>query len=247
MHDRATIQKHFSVKSDKQPDPFYSFAFFKMLSIGDMMHYVRWERCKNESHPLEDLMSWANFKQWLIAHFLKICLPFLRNEGGPMMVYAPLNMATFFRLLIHTAGLGYPGHWLSSIIMALSSGMISTTARAPRELVKNPKNVDVIHPAQTICIKPWIAEFTTLAAQWQDALPFAMAVPSGTLPSPEAITEYLVKIPCRWIFREPHLMLVFWNHKEYDEPPRNLYQVLLNVEVTNPVRHGRLGITGSRP
>ncbi|KAI1139797.1 hypothetical protein F5Y05DRAFT_380108 [Hypoxylon sp. FL0543] len=241
MYDPVMIQDHFSVRlangevfKTSYPIPM-SMSFLAILQI-----YQRWERYKHDRSSLEQLKPRAAFSRWLIAHFLKLCLPFPRSlvedpseEDDPGLVYAPFNMTVFLRLLVQMAELGYPGHWLSNIIASIGGGEITTTARAPRQYVLDPAAVDEVYTPRTISVKPWAAEFTTLVAQWQALLPFAVVVRSGILPLPEIITEYSVKFswyPSRDPLNVPHFMLVFWNHRKYGEPPKDLYRLLLDDE-----------------
>jgi hypothetical protein len=45
-----------------------------------------------------------------------------------------MNSTTLFRLVERLAEVGYPAHWLSGILVAVCSGVVFTTARAPRRL-----------------------------------------------------------------------------------------------------------------
>ncbi|KAI2783149.1 hypothetical protein F4815DRAFT_381571 [Daldinia loculata] len=223
MHDRKLVEQHFQVKLAKEPPRLRMFA---------LRFYHRWERCENiRRHSLEQLIPRPSFLKWLYAHFLKICIPFPRAPAT-FSLYAPLNMTVILRLLAQMGELGYPGHWLSSIITSLGCGSITTTARAPWSGVLSPAVDRKKHPSRTICVKPWSAEFTTLAAQWRGLLPFTVVVPSGILPPPEAIAEYSIRIPhvTDSYLDVPHFILVFWNCQKYDMPLQNLYTILLDDE-----------------
>lgn len=219
MHDRVAIQKHFHMKPGKD-NPF------------DVVSYHRWEKCQNKASPLEQLMPQPSLSKWLFAHILKICLPSPRAPSSSSMVYAPNNMTVFMRLLVEMAEAGYPSHWLSSVITSLSSGSITTTARAPREDVLDCVAVDAVYPSRTMNFKPWVAEFTTLVTMWRGVLPFPVVTPSGILPSPEIITEYSIPMPPHGCpaANIPHFALVFWNDGKYDEPPELLRPILLDDE-----------------
>ncbi|KAI0131137.1 hypothetical protein F4814DRAFT_457043 [Daldinia grandis] len=223
MYDRKLIEDHFQVKLAKEPSK------LERSENPVLQSYHRWQRCESICCSLEQLMPRESFLKWLFAHYLKICIPFLR----PLDLYcfvAPLNTTAFLRLLVHMSELGYPGHWLSSIIASLSYGTITTTARAPRGKMLNTTAVDRVYPSRTICVKPWSAEFTTLVAQWRGLLPFTIVVPSGTLPPPEIIVEYSIKIPHvpDTMFDCPEFILVFC--REYDLSLWNLYTLLLDDE-----------------
>ncbi|KAI0850039.1 hypothetical protein F5Y00DRAFT_233431 [Daldinia vernicosa] len=224
MHDRKLVEQHFQVKLAKGPP--------EIVMPFDLCSYHRWERCESiRPYPLEQLISRPSFSKWLYAHFLKICIPFPRPQAT-CPAYAPLNMTVIPRLLARMSELGYPGHWLSSIITSLGCGSITTTARAPWSIVLSPAADRKKHPSRTICVKPWSAEFTTLVAQWRGLLPFTVVVPSGILPPPEAIAEYSIRIPhaVGSYLDTPHFTLVFWNSQKYGTPPQDLYKILLDDE-----------------
>ncbi|KAI1213605.1 uncharacterized protein F4807DRAFT_193787 [Annulohypoxylon truncatum] len=224
MHDPIMIRKHFSVELAEVENGGTNLDRFSML------FYHRWERCNSDTTPLERLMSKTDLSRWLHAHFLKICLPFRRPTTT--LVYAPLNMTMFMRLLTLMGELGYPGHWLSDIIKSLGSGEIKTAARAPRKFLLNPTIVDGVHPLRTMCVKPWNAEFTTLVTQWRDLFRFTTVMSGGILPPPEIIMEYSIKVPLVGAdgLQQPHFMLVFWNQRKYGELMGDIYQLLLDDE-----------------
>lgn len=235
MHDRDKIQKHFQVKLAKELPAASAFESLMLPFSMVMRKYQLWGRCKSGSSSLEELLPKPSLCKWLFSHFLKICLPFPRPEVSNSLVYAPNNMTAFLRLLVQMAEIGYPSHWLSFIITSLGSGSITSTARAPRKYVLNPAAVDMEYSSRTMCVKPWATEFATLVTMWHRFLPFAVVVPSGILPSPEIIVEYSIWIPPGPASSEsdcgvPHFMLVFWNHRKYNEPPKNLRAILLDDE-----------------
>ncbi|KAI0010631.1 hypothetical protein F4779DRAFT_577027 [Xylariaceae sp. FL0662B] len=228
MYDRSLIQKHFSLKLVKETPqlPFAMPFDFPMLA------YHRWERCESPNYTVEQLMPRPSLSNWLFSHFLKLCLPFPRPQSGYTLVYAPLNMSVFLRLLDRMAELRYPGHWLSDIVTSLAAGEIITTARAPRKYVLTPAAVDKVYASRTINVKPWAAEFTTLTTMWRGLLPFGLMAPSKLLPPPETIAEYAITFPpiIDADLNFPHFMMVFWNARKYGEPPRNLRPLLLDDE-----------------
>lgn len=235
MHDRAAIEKHFLMKLGGGGPPLHAILSMQaMTNIPPTMlaWYYRWESCHSRVSPLEQLMPQASLSKWLFAHFLKICLPFPRPTYDISQVYAPNNMTAFMRLLVQMAEVGYPGHWLSSIITSLSSGSITTAARAPRKYVLDKAAVDAVYPSRTMSVKPWSAEFTTLATMWRSVLPFTVVVPDGTLPPPEIIAEYSIFNPLLACSNAnvSHFAVVFWNAGKYDDPPKVLRPFLLDDE-----------------
>lgn len=128
MYDRHLLKSHFHLQfSAQNPDEAVN---------GPMpsMHYTLWERFPQSSiMSFEQLMPQDKFLHWLHSHFLKLCLPFPRSkgDGDPTMVFAPLNLTAFLRLVMHVSELGYPAHWISNLMESILSGQITTTARPP--------------------------------------------------------------------------------------------------------------------
>lgn len=229
MYNRQLIQTHFGVKLSKETPEAETFG----LGAGmyPLIPYYLWEKSATKSAGLASLMSRPALFKWLQAHFLKICLPHPRPQASMTLVYAPLNLTNFLRLLCHVASLGYPAHWLSTLIDSICSGDMSTTARAPRKQVLAPSDVDKTYPSRTMSVAPWTAEFTTLVAVWQAFLPFGLLTKTP-LPAPDAIAEYCIGLPgfSASNLHVPHFMLVFWNQKSVGQPPRNLRPFLLDDE-----------------
>ncbi len=229
MHDRQLIQTHFGVKQSKETPGLGMLG--SSPGMFPMIPYYLWEKSTAKGDGLESLMSRPALFKWLQAHFLKICLSHPRPEASHTLVYAPLNLTIFLRLLCRVADLGYPAHWLSTLIDSICGGDISTTARAPRRLAIKRSDVDQVHPSRTMSVAPWAAEFTTLVALWRTLLPLGLLVKTP-LPSLDGIGEYVISIPelYAWNLHVPHFMLVFWNQTRSGPPPQNLRFLLLDDE-----------------
>ncbi|KAK3693211.1 hypothetical protein B0T22DRAFT_35266 [Podospora appendiculata] len=109
--------------------------------------------------------------------FMKICLPYPRFttfDHRCAAIYAPLNLTAFLRLIVQMHEVGYPAHWLSGMLGSICSGSITTTARAPRVLVADVKDVSKRYSAKAINMAPWRAEFNTLLSLWRPLLPFGL-------------------------------------------------------------------------
>lgn len=234
MYNRKLIHTHFGLKLSKETPEADDFGFGPMMY--PMIPYYLWEKpaAANKS-GLGGLMSRPDLFKWLQAHLLKICLPYPRPHNSMSLVYAPLNLTNFLRLLCHASNLGYPAHWLSALIDSICSGEIATTARAPRALVLKPSDVDKVHTARTMSVAPWAAELTTLVAVWQAFLPFGLLTKTP-LPALDGVAKYTISLP-EFRARDlhvPHFMLVFWNQNSFGEPPRNLRPILLDDETGDP-------------
>ena len=184
--------------------------------------------------PWEKMMPRVELERWLVAHFLKLVLPFPREVWSQKLVYAPLNMTTFFRLVAHTAELGYPTHWLSNLLSALCEGEITTTARAPRAVVMEPNLVKVAYPPRKMCLRPFVAEFKVLLSVWRALLPFGVLLQHEILPDLRAVREYRISFPPQDLRRvawqiNPHYALVLGQKDILKE--KDLRKVLLDDEV----------------
>ncbi|KAI3391944.1 hypothetical protein diail_6590 [Diaporthe ilicicola] len=229
MSSKQELRDHFCAElinqDDERTDFYLGSKYWVWKPSGD-----------TDEIPWGRLMPRARVERWLYAHFLKICLPASRdpkypNRGAP--VYAPLNLTAFLRLVVRLAERGYPAHWLSTVIENLTSGVIKTTARAPRTDALDVKAVDTIHPLRPMSVAPWMAEFTTLLGIWRGLMPFGFAVASGAHVTPADVYEYSVTFPdfreedAR--FRVPHFVLVFEN-TELGKTGQSLRKTLLDDE-----------------
>lgn len=184
--------------------------------------------------PWDKLMPRARAERWLYAHFLKICLPARRDSEDGAPVYAPQNLTAFMRLILRLAERGYPSHWLGTIIENLTSGVVKTTARAPRKEVMDVQDVSKMYPLRQITVAPWVAEFTTLVGIWRGLVPFGFVVANGAQVTLADVFEYSVTFPdfnCpRDQLRIPHFVLIFYN-TDLGKMPQSIRSTLLDDEV----------------
>ncbi|KAG6364994.1 hypothetical protein INS49_006599 [Diaporthe citri] len=142
----------------------------------------------------EQLMPKPKLTHWLHAHFLKLCFP------NPLtLVYAPLNLAVFLRLLVHVVELGYPAHWSSALLAALLEGEIATTARAPY-----PSARDVVE--YTVMFPPLRTEYPHVP---HFMLVFDDEIRFGKLPKAGAVC---VLTTFRWTAKDQSV--TFWMHED---------------------------------
>lgn len=178
-----------------------------------------------DTHRLEKFLS---------AMFLKLVLPFPRDTRGNNLIYSPLNAASFLKLLEVLCLRDNQAHRICEALNSILSNDLVTTARAPRSspLSMDESNRDFAR--QKIDIKPFLAEFSTLAAIWRNIMPFGYDHES--LPLLENIAEYRVKlgqITEGVDFNVPHSGLLFWNSDVAALPKKNLRKLLLDDEKGN--------------
>lgn len=133
-------------------------------------------------------MPRERLETWLYRLLLKLAMPTERQSQSFVLIYSPLNLAIFYRLLLHLSNIGYPAHWLSGVLDNLLEGRIDTTARPPRSDPLKIKETKAIMPALTQSVKPFVAELSTLASMWQSALPFGVL--STNIPRRQDIRKY---------------------------------------------------------
>jgi hypothetical protein len=248
MYDEERVTDHFALRQlpgDRHEDDDYDDYLAPMgqavmgmnsLQSGSFVResYQIWERVRQTKLPLQRLLPRATLDRWLFAHFLKICLPYTRPaaEGAPM--HSPLNLTAFLRLVTHLHQIGYPPHWLSTILTNLCEDEITTTARAPRQVSTDQSFVAIVFPSLKMAISPWRAEYTTLLSIWTPLLPFAFLAPANSLVLPSDVAEYTVSFHNQMVnnahLRVPHFMLVFWDTSNGPEPPRDMRNFLLDDE-----------------
>lgn len=130
MYNRELIQSHFQLKLSTETPEDSTDQF-------PLQRYFLWERIPQQTLTFEQLMPQNKFIHWMHAHFLKLCLPYPRPIFDQPPIYAPLNMTVFCRLIAHVSELGYPAHWISSLIQSILSGKITTSARPPAQVVSS--------------------------------------------------------------------------------------------------------------
>lgn len=140
-------------------------------------------------------MPRSNLEHWLHGHLLKICLPHERPFVSDRPVHAPLNLTAFLRLVARMHEVGYPAHWLSGTLASICEGSITTTARAPRQLVLTTEDVAKSYPFRKISLGPWKAEYTTLLSIWRRFLPFGVIAPENSLVPLSDIVECSITFP----------------------------------------------------
>ncbi len=113
--------------------------------------------------------------------------------GVDAVTWKPLNLTAFLRLLIHLHSLGYPSHWLGQVLGDILSDKLMTTARSPQDCPVGLDQAMKRWPAQKLPATAFLAELSTLTAQFLQVLPFAVIVKDGVIPMAEAIRECTIR------------------------------------------------------
>ena len=103
-------------------------------TINPLAQYLQWSRTSHVPLSFSDLLPRAKLSKWLFTMFFKITLPANRKgqDWDHTLIYAPLNLTAFFRLLIHLQQVGYPSHWLSETLVQILEDQVITLARPPQ-------------------------------------------------------------------------------------------------------------------
>ncbi|KAM0322180.1 hypothetical protein ACHAQA_009670 [Verticillium albo-atrum] len=192
------------------------------------VEYCHWTRRRSASPPLEQLKPREDLDRWLHTHLLKICVPVKRPQSGLPIIYAPLNLTAFLRLVARAAEAGYPAHWLSGTLTTIADNQLVTSAQMPQktnmDVADLPGVLGTGRKARRVNVGPWIAEFTTLLALWIPLLPFQF-VPTvlGLLPPLDDIAEYEIEMnEGNWgeglHNGTPHNVLVLWDLSKHARP-----------------------------
>ncbi|KAI8307905.1 putative tetratricopeptide [Colletotrichum sp. SAR11_59] len=239
MHDAKEVESNFGVTREKNPNPpeVDETALLQMFGGNKFAieDYFIWAKSSNTTARGKRLMSRSALERWLYLHLLKICLPYHRPKLSDRPVHAPLNLTTFLRIVGHMHDVGYPAHWLSGVLSSVCEGSISTTARAPRELVVSPENLSTSYPQRKICLNPWRAEFTTLLSLWTGLFPFGIIAMENALVPAEKVVECNVAFPEFFEAqgRVMHFVLAIFNTTEVDPRNFDLRELLSDDEAGN--------------
>ncbi|KAH8897458.1 tetratricopeptide [Thozetella sp. PMI_491] len=231
MDDERRISEHFGVERIKKPAP------PPIPGVTSFMreNYMEWRRVPKTPIPFKRRLPRVAFETWMQGHLLKICLPYPRPVFSSTPVFSPLNLTSFFRLLLDMYEVGYPAHWLSGVLAQACSETIATMARAPRTLTVQPEALRNFFASAKTSVEPWRAELTTLLSVWCPVLPWGVLVPSETLVPLSSVVECSTAFPK---FENqngnlPHFMVLFWNTEVNGakEPPKDIRRLLLDDEV----------------
>ena len=208
-----------------------------------LSEYLCWRPRTNKKLSFSQLMRQEPLKKWFFNFFFKLTIPCKRTRSDfSKLVYQPLNLTFIFRLLIHLNGLGYPAHWLSSILSSLLSDRLTTTARPPRSCPRSIAEARASYPVREMSIQPFTTELRTLATMWRRVLPFGFA--STGLPALDDIYRYTIT----WDIHQggdlaaPHNIIVFVHEKETRLPIVDLRSILLDDE-TAPTGKTEFGLS----
>ena len=176
--------------------------------------YVDWMVPVRAPWKYDFLLPREALAKWLYAFFLKTALPVDRSQMAESnLVYSPLNLTMFLRLLMRLWQLAYPAHWLATVLANIIGNTVVTSARYPKSVPLAIDEVQKVHPLRKISTAPFTAELSTLTAIFQPAVPFGII--SSSVARVDAIHECVLdlsklRVQYRWIY-SPSIAIVFFN------------------------------------
>lgn len=161
------------------------------MSPMPMVEYSDWKSIIRTPLKFESLISRSDFDHWLYSVYMRLVIPAPRDHGPGVssIVRSPLNQTAFLRFVLHLKTIGYPSHWMASILTNLLTNNVTTSARPPSKCPISLEEVNQRAPAAAFDTSPWLSELRTLVAQFQRLLPFAVIVENGILPDLDKIRE----------------------------------------------------------
>ena len=230
INDYQTLYKLYQMK--KIDDP-----MARLFAIGAEMfpvsNYTKWQYVRRKRFPFSSLLPKEAFTKWLHALFFKFALPTDRTDMHfNNLLFCPLNLTIYFRVLLRLHDSGYPRHWLATVLANIIANTVTTLAR-PTETA--PLRIDEArrdHPLRKVTTAPYAPEMSTLTTIFQPMLPFPII--SSALPKHDDIHLYTISFSSLHVDyhhdRMPIFALVFYNYymlkKVVDEKPHIDWRLL---------------------
>ena len=195
-------------------------------TINPLAQYIQWSRTSHDPLSFPNLLPRAKLSKWLFTIFFKITVPANRKgqDWHHTLIYAPLNLTVFFRLLIHLQQVGYPSHWLSEILVQILEDQVITSARPPQTSPLSIQESQRDYQMKRLSTAPFVTEMATLTAMFLPLLPFSVI--TETLPALDKIHEYTIylrPLPEEPGSQVPIFVLLFYHESLvedlYDEVP----------------------------
>ena len=188
INDYQTLYRLFQMKKTNDPMPKLFEFGPEMFMLSD---YIKWQYVRRKRFPFSYLLPKEAFTKWLYALFLKFALPTDRFDMQYNdLLFCPLNLTIYFRVLQRLHESGYPRHWLATALANIVANTVTTSARpadtAPLEIEEARQD----HPFRKVTTAPYAPEMSTLTTIFQPMLPFSII--SSALPKPDDIHLYTI-------------------------------------------------------
>eukprot|EP01113_Clastostelium_recurvatum_P030106 TRINITY_DN3648_c0_g3_i2.p1 TRINITY_DN3648_c0_g3~~TRINITY_DN3648_c0_g3_i2.p1 ORF type:complete len:1023 (+),score=197.58 TRINITY_DN3648_c0_g3_i2:481-3549(+) len=186
----------------------------------------RWGLAPTLPIPRHDLFSVDALTSYLMRLFLFLTLPVDQVPNQHSRINYPLNMLSFVATLHRLVAVGYPPHWISSVLAQLLSGSISTRARPP---MLDNKNLDLAPTPTAICTLPFLPDLELALSVYKPILSFGLPFPILPISS---YTKYSITIPgyfsLPFFITQIPVMALYFMHP--DEDPRHLSKLRYRIQ-----------------
>ena len=212
INDYQTLNKLFQMKRIDDPTA-------KLFNFGPEMFmfsdYTKWQYVGRRRFSFSSLLPKEALTKWLYALFFKFALPTDRSGMHfNNLLFCPLNLTIYCRVLLRLHESGYPRHWLATALANIIANTVTTSARpaetAPLEIEEARRD----NPIRKVTTAPYAPEMSTLTTIFQPMLPFSTI--SSALPKPDDIHLYTISFSSLHINyhhdRMPVFALVFYNN-----------------------------------
>ena len=212
INDYHTLNRLFQIK---RSDDHMERLFESGLGMFMFSDYTKWQYVRRKPFPFSYLLPKEALTKWLYALFFKFALPTDRSHMHfNNLIFCPLNLTIYFRILLRLHESGYPRHWLAIALSNIIANSVTTSARpvetAPLEIEEARRD----NPVRKVTTAPYAPEMSTLTTIFQPMLPFSII--SSALPKPDAIHLYTISFSSLHVNyyhdRMPVFALVFYNN-----------------------------------
>ncbi|EGG17640.1 hypothetical protein DFA_08636 [Cavenderia fasciculata] len=167
---------------------FPKYLGFKKL-YGDLFtEYTYWQPVDSP----KELATKEEITQWIFNLFVNFGIPAPMNPSQICIINSPNNLSAIFKVLTRLNEIGYPIHWLTSILESLLCGAINTTATIPgQRVIKYIKQY-----MRKYNILPWQLELSTLTGLWTERHGIRINSPTAIykVPYPGQVQHYRIPI-----------------------------------------------------
>lgn len=130
---------------------------------------------------------------WLYMIFLKIAIPTKRANPTDMRIQQPMNLHSFFRLLLYLQSIDFPAHWLSSVIDDIVQNRVITRSRPNTNSLPTPQTATKEKSAlRAVCMTPFAMEMEVALTIWFPLLTFG--VTAVEFPDATNVKNYTIKL-----------------------------------------------------
>ena len=212
INDYMTLMRLFQMKKINEPMPRLFEIGPEMFMLAD---YIKWQYLRRKRFAFSSLVPKEALTKWLYALFFKFALPTNRSEMHyNNLLFCPLNLSIYFRILSRLPESGYPSHWLATALANIVANTVTTSARPAETAPLEIEEVRRDNPVRKMTTAPYAPEMSTLTTLFQPLLPFSII--SSALPKPDNIHLYTISFSSLHIdyqhSRMPIFALVIYNN-----------------------------------